>query len=166
MAAVSTIIMATAATVGVASYVEAKDARKDQARAVARQNEVQRQMQSEQKAANVSAAAAERRQQIREARVRRARIMQGAANTGTMGSSSAFGALGGISTNLGSNIGANLGSIQTANNLTDLGQTAADFGTQANLANIKGQNATSMFQLSSSIFSGVGGPEKVMNWIS
>lgn len=150
-----------AATVGVASYVQASDARKDQKAAVQEQARVQGQMQSEQKAANTAAAAAERRNQIREARVRRSRIMQSAQNTGSAGSSGEFGAIGSIGSGLSSNIGANLGQIQTANNLSDLGQTAANFGTQASVAGINAQEATSMFQLSTSIFSGVGGGDMV-----
>lgn len=161
-----TIGLIASATVGAASYVEAKSARKEQAAAMQQQAEVQKEAQSVQKAANVAAATAERRQQIREARVRRARIMQSAANTGAVGSSAEFGSLGGMTTQLGSNIGANLGAIQTANKLSDLNQTAADFGTQANIAGVKVQDATSMFQLSTSIFSGLGGGEATRKALS
>lgn len=160
------VAIIASAAVGAASYVEAREARKEQATAMAQQAEVQKQAQSEQKAANVASAAAERRQQIREARVRRARILQSAINTGATGSSAEFGSLGGIGTQLGANIGSNLGAIQTANKMSDLSQTAADFGTQANFAGVKAQDATSMFQLSTSIFSSVGGPEAFKKVIS
>jgi hypothetical protein len=166
MAAVSTIIAATAAVVGAASYVEAKGARKEQAAAMAQQAEVQREVQSEQKAINVASATAERRQQIREARVRRARIMQSAQNTGAAGSSAEFGAIGGLGTQLTSNIGTNVGQITAAGRMSDLGQTAADFGTQANLAGLKVQDATSMFNLSTSIFTSMGGVEATKKAIS
>lgn len=158
---IATIAMIASATVATASYVESKEARGDQRAAMQEQAKVQGQMQSEQKAANVAAATAERRNQIREARVRRSRLMQSATNTGSSGSSGEFGALGTIGTGLSSNIGTNLGQIQTANALSDLGQTAADFGTTANIAGSKAQDASSMFQLSTSIFSGLGGPEAV-----
>lgn len=160
------VALIASAAVGAASFVQGQEARKDQAEATRKQADTQRQMQSEQRAANTAQAAAERRQQIREARVRRARVMQSAVNTGAEGSSAEFGAVGGMATQLSSNIGANLGSLQTAGKLSELGQTAADFGTQANLAQIKGQNASSMFQLSSSIFSSLGGPEKTIKLIS
>lgn len=162
MAAISTLIMAATAAVAVSSYVEAKEARGEQKAAVQQQAEIQGQIQSEQKAANVASAAMERRSQIREQRVRLSRVMQAATNTGASGSSGEFGALGSLGTGLSSNIGANLGQIQTANRVSDLGQTAANFGTQANVAGLKAQDATSMFQLSTSIFSGVGGTEAVM----
>lgn len=156
------VLMAASAAVGVASYVEAKEARSEQKAAVQEQAKVQGQIQSEQKAANVAAAANERRSQIRESRVRRARVMQSATNTGASGSSGEFGALGSLGTGLSSNIGSNLGQIETANRVSDLGQTAANFGTAANVAGLKAQDATSMFQLSTSIFSGLGGPEAAM----
>jgi len=151
--------MIASAAVGTASYVEAKEARGEQKAAMQEQARVQGQIQSEQKAANVAAAANERRQQIREARVRRSRILQSATNTGASGSSGEFGALGSLGTGLSANIGSNLGQIATANRMSDLGQTAADFGTKANVAGVNAQDATSMFQLSTSIFSAVGGPE-------
>ncbi len=161
-----TIGLIASATVGAASYVEAKSARKEQAAAVAQQAEVNKQIQSEQKAANVAAASTERRQQIREARVRRARIMQSSQGTGATGSSAEFGSIGGMSTQLATNIGSNLGAIQTAGRISDLGQTAADFGTQANFAGVKAQDATSMFQLSTSIFSGLDGAEATKKFLS
>lgn len=146
-----------AVAVGAASYVEGQSARKEQAAATSAQAKVQGQIQSEQKAANTAASANERRQQLRETRVRRARIMQASQNTGAGGSSGEFGAISGLGTNLSANIGANLGNIQAAGRVSDLGQAAADFGTQANLASLDGQNASSMFQLSTSIFSAAGG---------
>ncbi len=165
MAAITTLVAVAAVGVGVASYSQAKEARAEQKEAMQQQAAVQREMQSEQKAANVSASTTERRNQIREERVRRARVMQAASNTGASGSSGEFGALGGLSTTLSSNIGTNLGRLQTASRLSDLGQTAADFGTQANLASLESQDAMSMFNLSTSIFSAVGGPGMAMKAI-
>jgi hypothetical protein len=153
------------AVVGTASYVDAKEARGEQKASMQAQAKVQGQIQSEQKASNVAAAANERRQQIREARVRRSRVMQTSSNTGTTGSSGEVGALGSLSTGLSSNIGSNLGQIETANRVTELGQTAADFGTAANIAGVNVQDATSMFQLSTSIFSSLGGPEAAIKAI-
>lgn len=137
------------AVVGVSSYMEAKEARQEQAAAQGR-------AQSEQKASSAAQAAQERRNQIREERVRRARIMQGSMNTGGTGSSAEFGATSNLATGLGANLGANLGALQTASNISTANQQAATAGLEA-------QEATSMFQLSSSIFSSVGGPEKAQN---
>jgi hypothetical protein len=88
----------------------------------------------EQRARNASEAARERRQQIREERVKRARIAQASENTGVQGGSGELGATAGLGTNLASNIGANLGRIQTANQISLFEQQAANYMMNANIA--------------------------------
>src|SRR5690606_9104730 len=114
-------------------------------------------IQREQEAQNAKAASDERRQQLREERVRRGRVMQSAANTGVAGSSGELGALGALATNLNTNIGANLGMLQSAQNISGYSQNAATAMGQANQA---GANASLWNQVSgigSSIFSAGGG---------
>lgn len=149
------------AIVGTKSYLDASEARSEQAANLRRSAEEQRKVQSEQAAANAASSASERRQQLRQARVQRARVMQAATNTGVSLGSGEAGALGGISTGLLSNIGANLGSLQTAKNINAFAQTAADFGTSASQSAIEAQNSQSLFQLSSSIFSSFQGPQTI-----
>lgn len=92
----------------------------------------QKKAQDEVKAQNAAKAATERRQQIREERVKRARIIQASQATGTAGSSGELGSLGSLGTTLGSNIGQNLGSLQTANNISIFSQNAASLNMEAN----------------------------------
>lgn len=99
---------------------------------------------NEQRAANASAAAKERRQQIREERIRRATILQSSENSDVQGSSGESGALGSLSTQLGSNIGFNLGQMQSANNISIFQQKAADWQAIGQIA----QQAGSMFAAS------------------
>jgi hypothetical protein len=145
------------AVVGTYSVIEGagqrKEARSNQERA---QKEGEK-IQSETRAQNQAAAAAERRAQIREERVRRGRIMQSAENTGTAGSSGEFGALGALSTGLGVNIGTNLGRIGSAERTSEAAQSQTNFlgAAQNNLQSAKEMDA--LFNLSGSIFSASGG---------
>lgn len=152
MAAVSTTVAIVAAVVGTASYVEAKEARADQKAASERAASEQKQARSVQEAANAQQAAMENRQQIREERVRRARIMQSAQNTGTSMSSGEFGSIGSLSTSLSSNIGTNRGALQRGQQISAFQQKAADFNLDAQNAGIDAANAQSLFSLSTSIF--------------
>lgn len=157
----ATIIAITSAVVGTASYVEAKDAREEASANAQRSAEQQRKAQEVQQAGSAQQAAMERRQQIREERVRRARIMQASTNTGTIGSSSEFGAIGGLNTQLQSNIGQNLGAIQRGQAIGTFSQNAADFNTASQRNMNEATNAQSLFSLSTSIFSGVKGWDQV-----
>jgi len=152
MAAVSTTVAIVAAVVGTASYVEAKEARAEQKEASAKAAEQQKEARSVQEASNVQQAAMESRQQIREARVRRARIMQSAQNTGTAFSSGEFGSIGSLATNLSSNIGANRGAIQRGQQISVFQQNAADLNLASQNAGIDAANSQSLFSLSTSIF--------------
>ena len=140
---------AAAATV---SYSEAEKAREEQQRLSEQSAGEQRQARSVVEAGQAQRAAIEQRQQIREERVRRARILQSASNTGTLASSGAYGATGSLSTNLQTNIGTNLGEIQRGQQISAFQQNAADLGLQSQFAGFEAQNAGSLFQLSTSIF--------------
>lgn len=146
-----------AVVVGGASYMEQKEANKDAARDREAMAATQREAQSEQKAVNTAQAAAERRQQIREERVKRARIIQASENTGVSGSSGEFGALGSLATNLGSNIGSNLGMAAAGGRISDLNQTASGFNTSAQNNDARAANAGQAMNLSMSIFNSAGG---------
>lgn len=143
MAAISTIVAIAGLALATYSAVEASDQRREAKRTGER-------IQSESRADNAAKAAQERRQQIREERVRRARILQAGENTGTGGSSGEFGALGGLATALSSNIGSNLGSLQRANNISIFGQQQASA-----ISNMQG--AQDLYSLGGSIFGAAGG---------
>lgn len=122
----------------------------NQQRAAARHAaDLQREAQSEQVAQNTAKAAAERRQQVRDERIRIARVDQAAANTGTEGSSGALGAVGSIGTQTSNNVGINLGAIQAGNNISNLNQQAAD-------SIFQGQQDASLAQNVGSIFGALG----------
>lgn len=119
MAIVGTIV--AAASLGFSIYAneqarsDAKDARREQEKA-----------QAEQRAQNASSSAEERRKQVREERIRRARILQASSNTGTAESSGEIGALGSLSTQLSTNIGLSTMAQQRANNISIFNQNASD----------------------------------------
>jgi hypothetical protein len=140
------------ATVAVVSYTEAQSAREEQKQAAQQAAAERKDARSVQEAGQAQQAAMERRQQIREERVRRSKIMQSAQNTGTAYSSGETGAVGGLSTQLGTNIGENLGAIQRGQQISTFSQNAANFDLTSNLAGLDAQNAQSLFQLSTSIF--------------
>lgn len=86
----------------------------------------------EQKAQGEANAAAERRKQIREERLKRSKMLAITNSAGASGSSGEMGATGSLSTQLQSNIGSNLGNLQTANNISIFSQNSADFTSKAN----------------------------------
>lgn len=157
MAAITTIAAITAVGVGIASYAAAEKSRKQAAAAYKEQAASQAQVRSEQVALNSQQAANERRQQIREERVRRAKILQAAEGTGTEGSSGELGATGGMATQLGANIGTNLGQLAGTGRINQFSQTAADFGTAAQNALNNQAAASNRLSLSLSIFNAAGG---------
>lgn len=157
MAAISTVIAAASLTVGAASAVSAYEGRKDAKEAARRSADEQRKVQAEQKALNAQQAAQERRNQIREERVRRARILQSSENTGADGSSGLSGALGSMSAQLGNNLGINAGRIAAGNRISTFTQNAADFNLAAQESMNKASNADTLFNLSGSIFNAAGG---------
>lgn len=87
----------------------------------------QRKAQAEQGAQNQAQRAAERRRQLREERVKRARMIQAGVNTGTDESSGLLGGTGGLATERGSNIGMNLSAGRAADAITGFNQAAMNF---------------------------------------
>lgn len=144
MAALTTTLLAASAlAVGTYSFVKQQEAQEDAQTA-------QRKSANEQKAINASQAANERRQQIREERVRRARIEQSSMNTGAYGSSGALGTIGGLSTQFSTNVGANL-AMQAAS------QQISIFNQQASDAQYSAQTYAGMFNLAGNIFGATAG---------
>lgn len=137
---------ATIASTAVAAYgaVEQRQAGKEAGRQAEKSAAAQAAARAEQKAQAAQAAANERRQQIREERVKRARIIQAGENTGTAGSAGEAGALGSLGTQLATNIGANLGAIRSAENQSIFAQTAADANFAGQQAQIKQSNARAL----------------------
>lgn len=157
MAIASTTIAALSLAATGISTVVGVMARQDAQDAANRSAEEQRKVQAEQRAQNAAQAANERRQQVREERVRRARVLQSAENTGVDQSSGEFGALGSLSTNLGSNIGSNLGRLTAANNMSIFSQNAANFNLQAQNLMFRANAADQLASFSGNIFSASGG---------
>ena len=121
-ATIAAIGLGVAAVGTVASIQQQKKAQAAQERAAG----YQRANQAEQSAANEREAAIARRQQIREERIKRAQIIQAAENTGTADSSGEIGALGGMTTTLGSNLGINAGMVAQGQRISFNSQMAAD----------------------------------------
>lgn len=157
MAAISTIVAIGALAIGTLSYVSQVKSNKEAQRNVSRANSENKKTQAEQKALNAQKAANERRQQIREERVRRAQVEQSAENTGVAGSSGELGAVSGLTTQLGANIGTNLGQLQGVQNINNYSQAAADFSTAANRNQSDASSAASIFSLAGNVFQGAGG---------
>lgn len=116
------------------------------------QNEQQRKAAGEQKdarkeqqAMNAAQAAQERRQQIREERIRRARILQASENTGVTASSGEIGSVGGMATQLQSNVGFNRGMQRSADAISNFQQNAQDAMDRAAMAQQIGQLGQSIF---------------------
>lgn len=151
VAAVSSLV------IGTYSVVEGQAQRKEARSAQERAQREGEKIQGEQRAQNAAQAAAERRAQIREERVRRGRIMQSAENTGASASSGEFGSIGALGTNLATGLGSNLGKIGASERISEYAQNAADFTGQANTALSKAQGSDQLFSLSGSIFSAAGG---------
>lgn len=146
---------ATAAGAGaVVAYDEAEKAKAKQQELLQQSAEEQRKAVSVSQAGQAQQAAMEARQQIREERVRRARVLQSAQNTGTAFSSGEFGALGSLSTGLSANMGANRGALQRGQQISLFQQNAADLNLDAQFAGFEAQNMQSLFSLSTSIFAG------------
>lgn len=142
LAAFQTAAAVGSVVVGVGSAIAQREAQQDAAKK-------QRAAGQEQAAIQAQQAAQERRQQIREERIKRARIMQAAENTGVQGSSGEFGAVGSAATQLSSNIGFNLGLIDKTQNISALQQGAADDLTTASNWAAVGGVSRSIFSLTS-----------------
>lgn len=114
--AIGALVAATSVVTGVMQYSNAKKASKErkEANAIAT-------------ASQQNEAAASRRKAIREARIRRAMILQSSENTGSGSSSGALGAASVIGTNLGSNNAQSLGQTAAATGINARTQRAANY---------------------------------------
>lgn len=146
-------VAAVAALVGGAySASEQQKAQKESRSAQKKALEEQKKARLEEKAANAARAAQERRQQIREERVKRARLIQASVNTGVADSSGALGAQGSLNTQLASNLGFNAGLQANADRASTNLQNAANYGADAQSAANKAAVWGQMRGLSMSIF--------------
>lgn len=127
MAAISTIIAAVTLT---ASVYSAQEQKKEAKKAAVAQTNIR----NEEKAANTAKQMSERRQQVREERIKRARVLQASQNTGVAGGSGETGAVAALNTNLGSNLGSNSSAVMA-------GDRVSVFAQQAATAQNAGQNA-------------------------
>lgn len=160
MAAITTVLAvaaAASAAVGVASYVEAKEANADAREARNKAAEEQKKMNAEQNAINQGKAATDRRQQIREERVRRAKILQASENSGVTGSSGQIGAIDNLSNQFTNAVGTNLGMQAAGQRISIFSQNAADLNTQAVNSDMKAAQSKDLFNLSATIFNATGG---------
>lgn len=157
MAAVTSIIAGVAAAAAVGGLATSVIGQQQARRAAGESRRAQESAQSEQRAANAQAAAEDRRRQVREERVRRARIIQASVNTGTASSSGEAGALGALSTNLSGGLGASVGGEARAGRIGGFLQQSAN--AQAGIQ--RGQNTAALgnqiYGLGSTIFSAAGG---------
>ena len=153
-AGVSAIAGAAVAVYGASQQASARREARDAAESSARKQD---QIRAEQKAAQMGQAANEQRQQIREERVRRARIMQSAENTGSAESSGELGAIGVLSTNLSSNLGFNAGSVARGNRVSGLAQDAANLNFAGQAAASEAANMGQLASFGGSIFNAAGG---------
>jgi hypothetical protein len=158
---IGTLLAIGSAASGVVSLVQGVEARKDARRNMRNAAEQDKKIQAETKAQQAQRAAEERRAQIREERVRRARVLAGAEASGASGSSGEFGALGALSTNLGSNIGSNLGRLAAGERTSGYAQAAADFRGSAENKLSKAQQSDQLFDLSAKVFSASDGVNQI-----
>lgn len=115
----------------------------------------QRKARREQQAVQAAQRAQERRQQIREERVKRARILQASENTGVTGSSGEAGAVGGLATQLQSNVGFNLGMQRSADAISNFQQNAQDALDTASMWKQLGNLGGSIFMTAAGMPAGV-----------
>lgn len=153
MGIISGIALAIAAVSAKIGYDARQDAKEANRAAAAEQKKAR----GEVNAVNASKQAQEKRAAIREERVRRGKILQASANTGTSASSGALGAEGGLSTQLSSNLAINAGMAAAGQRIGVYEQNAADFNLAAQEAALQAQNADSIFSTSMSMFSQTGG---------
>ncbi len=151
------------AGLSVASFVQGVDDRNKANEAANRARDEQTKIAGEQKASNAAAAMAERRQQVREERIKRARVLQMSNNSGTVNSSGESGALGVLDTNLDVGIGRNLGAIATAERTGQFSQNAADQMGRADNLRSDAQFQDQLFGLSTSIFKESGGVKSIFS---
>jgi hypothetical protein len=155
--ATSTILGIVGAATAVVGTAQGMAARKEAKEAASQSAAQQQAIQNEQRAAAAEQAATERRQQIREERVRRARVVQAAENSGSAESSGEIGALGALSTNLSTNLGFNASAVSRGQRVSGHSQAAANFDFQRQSALGEAGNWDSLAGLGMKAFQGAGG---------
>jgi hypothetical protein len=140
--AIGAAIAATSVVTGVMQYSAAKKADRQRKEA----NEISS---AQAKTDNITA----QRKAFREARLRRAQIMQSSENTGVADSSGQSGALGAIGTNLGSNIATASGQTKSIVGINSANQKAASY-------DFKGAQAGAFGNIFSSALTGFQTPSK------
>lgn len=155
---VGTLALIATATTSVANLKSQADARQS----AAQSRDEQLRAQYEQRAVVASNQAADRRAQIREERVRRARVMQASENSGTAYSSGESGALGSISTQFATNTGRQLGNAQASANISNFQQNAANFNFETQQSLQEAQMFTQLGGLTNSIFDMYAKPQKII----
>lgn len=132
--AVAAVVAVIGTGYSITEQEKAKDKQKDAV-------QEQRKARNEQKAQNEAQAAQERRKQLREERIRRAKILSTSQAAGVTGSSGEIGALGGLSTQFATNLGSNLGALNSASNISLFSQNAANYSSAADQNNANAQMA-------------------------
>ena len=117
----------------------------------------QRRAQGVATAQNAQQAAQERRQQIREERIKRASILQQSENTGTATSSGEVGSLGGMQTHLGANLGFNQGAFMAGQQISGFNQSSANHMQTAQSAQGRAGMWGQVSSIGGSIFGQAGG---------
>lgn len=148
-----------AAGLGIGGYQDAQEAKEEANQAQNRSREAQEKIQSEQRANNAAKQAEARRKAYREERVRRARIMQSAENTGVEGSSGEYGALGNLETQLSTTLGNQIGGAASVDRISGYAQDNANAQFDFQNAQQRLSSASSDMNLAMSLFStkaGVG----------
>lgn len=142
--------MCIAAAIAAVAVVGTAYSISEQEKAKGKQKEAvkeQRKIRNEQKAQNEAQAAQERRKQLREERIRRAKILSTSQSAGATGSSGEAGALGGLSTQFATNLGANLGALNSAADISLFSQNAANFSSAADQAGANAQMGSQVASL-------------------
>lgn len=147
-------VVAVVAAVGAQQQHQAKKEAANEQR-LARKEQVK--AQSEEKAANAAQMAQDRRQTIREERIRRAKIIQASENTGVGESSGLMGATGSLQTQLGTNIGFSRGMEEIGGRISSFNQNAANFMTSAQNHLNDADDWGQISSISMSIFGASGG---------
>lgn len=143
------IIGAVAAVAGTAaSVVQGNKARADARAASDKQQSAANEVQAQ----NAQQLAEAQRQQIRDDRVKQARVMQGATNSGADLSSGELGAVGALATNLSNNQEQSLGAAQRSQTISDLNQSAANDLFSSRQDSQLGSEFASFGQVGGSIF--------------
>lgn len=130
--------------------VSASEQKKEAKRARAAQENIR----NEERARNKAQEMSEKRKQIREERIQRARILQASQNTGTAYSSGEAGALSSLNTQLGSNLGSNASMVRSGERISIFAQQASDAQSRQQSAATFGQFVSSALPLAGSIFRG------------